>query len=55
MNKSRLSIYVIIVGVLLVIIDTIIYGEYTGVPHTIFGFVGCFLMFVMMIIMIYKS
>lgn len=55
MRKTIIPLCIFLIGVISIIADTIIYGEYTGVPHTIYGFVGCFLMCVMMVIMVCKS
>jgi len=55
MKKTRIPFYIFLIGLASIIADSIIYGEYTGFPNTIFGVAGCILMLVMTFILVFKS
>lgn len=55
MIRNKLAICVLIIGVLLVIIDAAVYGEYTGFPNTDYGWIGCISMFIMTVTLVFKS
>lgn len=55
MRKTIIPFYIFLIGVLSIIADAVIHGEYTGYPNTIFGVAGIILMVVMIIVLIFKS